>query len=355
WAILAGIFGGFVLSIKYVGGITVFAAMISAAYYTLTQRSLKKKTFKGLAPGILFMILFSFAWYLRAYIIKGNPLYPFLGKVFHNHGWQTGTGGLMGTGFSLSGLFSLPLALLLDYRFGGENFGVSYLLFLPFVFLINKNKDIFKSLEIFIILYLLAWFSTMAVTNRFLFPVLLLLSMIIGCGLDLQIQKRGPFSIFVKTLLAGVCLSGLCLVVYHNARSIKVALGWESRQQYLLREERTYKVENFIDQNLPQNATIFVIGETRVYYMNRKYITFLEGLTDENRLNRKSLKAKDLLLLLNQYKIEYILYCVRKGSLPEFSLEGLNGLELLFSCNYIDREGITYKYKVFKISSGKPL
>lgn len=348
WAVLAGVFGGFTLSIKYVGIITVFAAAITIICYAFIQRLPWKAVLRGLVITAICAFIFSFSWYLRAYLIKGNPLYPLAGSFFNNHGWEKGTSELLGTGLSLNSFIQLPLVLLLDYRFGGENFGPAYLLFLPFAFLINKNKNIFSYLGIFTVIYILLWFFSMAVTNRFLFPVLLILSMLIGCGLDSRLKEKGQFPLFIKILLLGFCIFGLSLALYHNLPRVKVAFGLESKHQYLLKQERSYKAENFIKDNLPPDAVIFMIGELRAYYMDRKYIHF-EGFMNEHKLNSQTLQPGELLSMLKQQNIKYILYCIQESAPPEFSLEGIPELGLLFSCIHIDKDKKIYNYKVFKI------
>lgn len=346
WAGLAGLFCGFVLSIKYTGVLTLFTLMAVFTYHFAKQKDLRRIILKGVILFLLFTILFSFCWYLRSYLIKGNPIYPYFARFFGHHGWERATEELIGSRFSISGVFKLPwMITMLPEEFGGEHFGVIYLLFLPLVFLIDRNKDIFKSLGVFIIFYATAWFFVDPYVNRFLFPILLPLSLLVGCGLSVIFSKAGFFSNFVKGVFVIVCIFNTGLLLYHNTDKIKVAVGLESRQEYLSRTERTYNIAEYINKNLPQDATILMAGEIRAYYIKRPYI-HLENLIDEEKIPPQLLEKKEFLKELKKYKIDYIL-CSEEETTTHLWL-GYNR-PAVFSCDFIDKDGKSYSYMLYKL------
>lgn len=347
WAAVAGIMCGFALSIKYVAVIVAVSGALAALFYAFRNRMPFKDILGGAIACLGCAVLFSFVWYLRSYLITGNPLYPFFGKLFKGMGWPRSAEDLIGVGFSLRDIVTLPSILLLDWRFGGENFGMGYLLFLPFVAVADKNKKTMAALILFILAYIFLWFRIVAVTNRFLFPVLCILSVLIAGGLIQHINK-GWFSTVLKVLLVGLALFGIALAIYHNSDRIKVALGIEDKDNYLLRQERSYEVAKFIDNNLPQDATILMIGELHAYYLNRPYI-HLHGFLCEHQRNPEELTAEELLSLMAKENIHYILYARVTGRPVEFSLEAVKGLEPIFSCTKKDKDASVYHYTVLAV------
>jgi hypothetical protein len=352
WAALAGIFYGFTLSVKYVGLIAVVSGSAAVLYYFIKEKLGFKNFLKMATVTILFTFIFSFFWYLRAYIIRGNPLYPLFAKFFNNNGWLIdSTSVLAGVGFSWGAILKFPLIFMLDWRFGGENFGIGYLLFLPFAFTLNKHKQTFKTLAVFMITYVFLWFRIVAVNNRFLFPVLFVFSIILGCGLSAQFRKKEDwFKVFLKILFIIITLQAVLLVLYHNIGRMKVVFGLESKDSYLLRNERTYEMARYIDKSLPPKAGILMINELRAYYMNRRYIHF-EGLIGEAKLDPSMIQGRNLLPILRKNNIGYILYRKQNNLQSSFSIDGAVFPLPLFKTEYKTKEGILFSYALYKVTS----
>lgn len=350
-ALLAGIFCGFVLSIKYIGAISLLS-LLAVIFYNLLKedRVSRGAVFKATAFFLFSSLLFSFCWYLRSYIIKGNPIYPFFAKFFAGCGWKAGLEQNIAKDFSISDLIRLPWAItMFPDRFGGEHLGLMYLLFLPLVFLIDRNKEVFKSMGIFIIFYALAWFFIDPYVIRFLFPVLLPLSVLVGGGLGVVFGRRNLFSNLVKTVFVIVCLLNTGLLLYYNLDKIKVALGLESTAGYLSRTERTYNLAEYINKNLPPGATILMAGEIRSYYIARPCL-HLKNLTEEEKIPSQLLEKKEFLKELKKYNLDYLLW-LKEGTTTYPWLQYLaDNNRPVFICDFIDKDGKRFSYKLYRLS-----
>jgi len=346
WAILAGIFCGFILSIKYIGVIALSALLIVYGYNFINKKGFKKEIFKGFSIFILFTIIFSFAWYLRAYLIKGNPFYPFFSDFFANNGWQMTLESKIAKNFSLQNLILLPWNItMFPSKIGGENFGAVYLLFLPFLFFDKINKDKFNSLRVFAVSYTVIWFFVDQFVSRFLFAVLLALSMLIGNILaDFFLQRRSYFKNFVKIIFVAVCLFNIGLAGYHNFDKVKVSLGLESREAYLSRVERTYVIAEYINKYTPKGATILMVNEIRSYYIKRPYI-HLYNLIKSGQLASLSLTKSELSRMIDTYGIDYILY-QEQPPYPWLSYLA-DYRKPLMTHSFIDKEGESYIYHLY--------
>ncbi len=80
WLILAGVFAGAAIGTKYFG--LIFAAML-ALWVLWSSRSLRKFVIFCAVSAVVGAF-----WYVRSWLISGNPLHPFLGEVFGFYIWS---------------------------------------------------------------------------------------------------------------------------------------------------------------------------------------------------------------------------------------------------------------------------
>lgn len=349
WAALAGLFCGFVLSIKFTAIITLLTLLVLFIHGLIRAPGRRASILKGLCVFLLFTGLFSVCWYLRAYIIKQNPLYPYVAGVFGGHGWARGATGVIGAEFTIARFLKLPWTMTMHTgRYGIEHLGVAYLLFLPLVFLIDRKRTFFRAFGLFIVIYAALWFYIDPHVNRFLFPVLLPLSVMLGCGLSIAFQRRGLFYNIIKAVFVGVFVFNIGLLLYQNTGRVKVAFGMESRQQYLLRTERTYLIADYVNKNLPKDATILMIGEIRSYYIDRSCIHLL-NLVDEEKVSEETLKSRQFLDELKKKRIGYVLWYEQKTDYAW--LQELEEKKApIYTCDLVGSDGERYSYKLFEIN-----
>jgi hypothetical protein len=270
--ILSGFFAGLALAVKVLSGITFI--LILAIMLGIEALERKSHLKKWLSLVFLFGICAFLAcavWYIRSYLMLGNPVYPFLHNIFHS-GWETHIGEEMGTRRDLVGFLRLPwdLVMRLD-SFGGEQIGVIFLALFPFIFF-NRPKDkVIQYLAVFIFFYTLIWFIVDP-NIRFAFVNLAAIFILIGCGLY-QAQAKYRLALIKITLIL-VMIFNAALSLYYNREAIKLTLGAITPNQYLNRLERTYPIAEYVNRNLPLDALLILADECRGFYFDRKTIYY---------------------------------------------------------------------------------
>ena len=345
WVILSGIFCGFALSIKLVAIITILSVLTVFVYHIVKGRSYRRLYMRGVFLFCVFVFLFSFIWYLRSYMIKGNPFYPFFGNVFGS-GWSQGLENNIGSHFSFVRLIRLPWDLtMFSGASGGENCGIIYLLFLPIVLTFRRKKVIFRDFMIFIAMYALLWFYIDPFVNRFLFPIFLPLSILIAGALKTIFKNRGGFNGFVKIILSVMLFFNFGILVYHNMDKVRVALGIQSKEAYLMETERTYGIAKKINEIVPDGATILMVNEIRSYYIERPYI-HLKNFLEEEKISDEIVQSKAFLDEISGHNIKYILVNTSGTSYPWMDIIYVKR-DPICTYSFKDSDERTFSYEVY--------
>jgi hypothetical protein len=160
-----------------------------------------------------------------------------------------------------------PLTLTPEI-FGGESIGVAFLIFLPML-IFSRKVTRFEAYGLIIAgaLYT-AWFIVYQYT-RFFFPTLIFLSILTAFSYD-ELCAQDPW---VRRLTSFLILLVFCygavLSVYHNLDKCKVAFGLETKENYLLKNERSYGIAQYVNHHVPKNAKILSLTEPRLFYFER--------------------------------------------------------------------------------------
>lgn len=296
WFILMGIFSGFSLSVKYLGMLHMVAIVL-----ILTSLVMFKKVKAGRIIPLLvcyfgFTFLFSFAWYLRSFYYEGNPVYPFFPSFFGGVGHEYN---LAKAGFG-KGPADLALVwwrlTVFPQHFGGTwaQLGAGFLALIPTIILLNWKRSEIRLIGSFLGIFFLSWFF-LAQNLRFLFPAIPFLSILIALGSEPFLFWLG----LIVTLNTG-------FAVYHGKEGYPYLLGRISREIYLERNERSYSLSLWINQNLPRDAKVLNMEEVRMFYFGPEMIR-----ESEYRKKRKyesvSRNEEDIVFLLKQDGITHIL------------------------------------------------
>ena len=131
WIALAGIFAGFAASVKMIG---LFILPMFAAYAVLLfiKNKRPRRCLAGLTVFFLAFITCGGLWYVRAWALRGNPVYPFYPDFFGGHGWKDTTYLFHGGKRGLVEFLFFPWNLTFRPQlFGGEQVGIIFLATLP--------------------------------------------------------------------------------------------------------------------------------------------------------------------------------------------------------------------------------
>ena len=284
WAALAGVFGGFLLSTKYLG---LFMLPLAALFYFfhLLKDKDKKKIFVSAGYFAGFVILCGGVWYLRSWMLRGNPTFPFLNQFFGPAEWTNKVIGHVahGRGTDLLSFLAIPwdLAMHADW-FGGEQAGMLFLAFLPLFIFFTPKKSYALNLLWVGLGFTTLWFFVEQNT-RFFFPALALFSVPAGLGMAHAIESahknwKNIFSLLVVLMLA--LQAGFA--VYHYRDEFLLMVGRADRDHYLSAHERSYPAAKSINRFLKPTDKILSTGESRGFYFDNPFT--LEG--DFNNFTR---------------------------------------------------------------------
>ncbi len=322
WLISAGIFSGLALGTKYTAILLVFILLGLGILLKriLEDREKFPKVLKELVIFSLVALAVASPWYIKNIIYTGNPIYPFLYKIFGGSHWndfnaQRWMTHLRSQGMRESTFWNyLRLPWLITMRegsFGWGSLGPLFLLSLPLILFTKGLNRVIKYLAIYCGIYFLFWtFSQQYL--RSLLPCLVFLSIIAAYLLLRLASFRKHLFWLISLLLIVVFTSNLYHFVIGEASVFypwPVALGLERREHYLARNLPYYEVIDYANHHLSSQAKILFIGQTRGYYCKRKFIAntvFNDTVIID--LIRDSGNIEKLLENLKELGITHILY-----------------------------------------------
>jgi len=319
WLIISAIMSGLCLGSKYTGFLCV---SILSSGILVDSFLFKKEKFKVVVKNFLLFVLLGGAigcfWYLRAFIISGSSIFTDLYNILKGSAQREAfvTGGAKG--IIDSGLSSLKVYLFLPWNITMHPgtfhdrgaIGLLFLTFLPFVVFPWFRKDkIIKFSLYYSLIYLIFWSWCMPY-KRGLIPVIPLLGIIVAC----VVNKMSNFNKFIKSFLLPLFILTLIFQTFYLTpeglskvyQRMLVFAGLESQEDYILRNEETYPVFKYVNEELPPNAKVFIMNEPRTFYCNRPYIAVMPSinyslLKDNRELLAKFKEARLTHLVVNEY------------------------------------------------------
>jgi len=269
--LLSGIFIGLIFSIKILGIMALMASVSVILYASIGKKRSLRVSAGNLSILCVSALLVSCIWYIRSYVVLGNPVYPFLYSIFKS-GWEVDISKYVyASSRGVVEFLRLPWDIVMNIdNFGGEQIGVIFLAFLPVLFFLNFKDKVLRPLLIFLAVYTVAWYCVTP-TIRFAFVNYALIYIFIAIGFYKATEK---YRLSILKLLLCLCiLFNLSLCIYYNRDAIKLQLTAMTEEEYLLQNERTYAIAKFVNKNLPSNS-VLIAAEPRLYYFDRKVIAY---------------------------------------------------------------------------------
>lgn len=287
WLIASSFFCGLSLGIKYTS-FFYSLALISflLILFSLINRKGLKKTICALFILVAFAFIISSPWWIKNYLYTGNPFFPSFYKYLDGKNWslpqekqlKATTANRIIEPFHPLSLIKLPwLWTVESERFGpvGNSPGVILLLFIPLLFVYIKKEKLIIILLLYSFLYFVIWLFTFQ-QGRFSLAMLFCLAIIVGyCFREFLNHIRTPWRVLLGFLI--ILFIAVNLAIFIKAEimifdPIPYLAGLETREQYLSRTIPAYPTINYINRNLPAEAVILFIGETRSFYCKRRCI-----------------------------------------------------------------------------------
>jgi hypothetical protein len=283
WLVLAGLFCGAGLSIKYTGLVCLLMLGV-ILLWELLRRRLTMRRFLG--PGLVLAglaLAVAAPWYIKNAIVAGNPLYPL---VWGGREWnEIDTRWLLAIGeeMSLLDLLLVPWTLTVVGSQGTVAFDSTYsplfLMLLPLLLIVRRRAPGLAELLLTAAIGYGFWFLNSAVAygrfvlqGRFLLPIFAPLSLVCAHNLNgLHIWDRPAFSLQrVLKMVTGLTLivglfGQVLLIVDLNPWSYLV--GHQSRDDYLDRHvsQNLHQVITYANETLTPSDKIFFVWELRSY------------------------------------------------------------------------------------------
>lgn len=270
-----GLLLGLAVAIRTLSLGAVFAVAVMLGLRLFGCGTKKKVMIAGGCFG-LGVLMTSAYWFLRDWIYTGNPVYPYLGKLF-------GTEDLsffssiyfygMGLPRSISSFLMIPW----DITFKPQYFdyhhwvGPFYLAVLPFAGYAAVKIKKARPYLLFTFLFTTFWYFT-GQNVRYLLPTLpvyLVAAAMGASGILIHFRQSRWGSRLAKIVACLAITSLLSLTAYHFRFQFIPFLGGWSSKIYLEKMERTAPITRWINQNLPWNTKILLLDEVHLFYFNR--------------------------------------------------------------------------------------
>jgi 4-amino-4-deoxy-L-arabinose transferase-like glycosyltransferase len=289
WFILAGVFSGMAMGVKYTSFLVPVSILILIILWNRKNLVLAAKS--G-AIFVLITVVVASPWYIRNWVVMGNPFYPFaFGGLFWDDfraDWyaQLGTG----IGWNLGELLLMPLNATLghhDANYFDGRIGPLYLILAPMTLfslltLKNFSKGQNKSLGAILLFSLVSFMiwslgiinSSALWQTRLLYPALIPFALPTAFGLlaigKLDTPKLKLSFIFYFFLVIVIAINLIEAGIFTIQRNpLAHVIGIESAGAYLNKVQPAYAQAVEMLEGTPGDAVIYMLFEPRSYYMNR--------------------------------------------------------------------------------------
>lgn len=323
WLLLSAIISGLAIGTKYAG--LPLMAILSSGILLGGWFVRKEKSWRVIRDFLVFLALAGLIgsfWYVRAYSIGAYSIFD-MWQGYLLGFWRLIRGiwasGFLNLGISQPALaldLSLPKRVILLFwdvsmhngRFHGYGaIGTLFLAFLPlFLFPRFRGRKLIKFMLFYSALYFIFW-ATMATDKRYIIPIFPLCGVMGGYVVD-RISNSNRF---FKTSLCTILILAILFQMFYLApegldkmyQRILVFSGLKSQEEYILRNEETYAVFEYINENSLPEAKVWVLNDPRNFYCDRPYVTFLElGRVDSAEEILVKLRKEGIThLVFNQY------------------------------------------------------
>lgn len=289
WLMLAGVFAGATVSIKYMGA-SILPVLGAILFWQLIRSRLTVKRFflAGLTVvGIAALV--GGGWYIKNTIVVSNPIYPL---VWGGREWnEISTRWLLALGEekSILDLLVVPWTLTILGTQGtvayDATFSPLFLLLLPLLLFVPRKEKGLGELSWAAAVGYSAWLVSGAVSygrfvfqGRFLLPVFAPLSLLCAYALEgMRIWDRRSFSLrrlltmIVALTMAVGLLSQVLFVVDFNP--VPYLTGHQSRKEYLdVRITQHWnEAITYINENLSTDQKVLLVWEPRIYGIQVPY------------------------------------------------------------------------------------
>lgn len=295
-AILAGIFAGFAAGTKYFGlPSTMLIAVLIAVFQTeRTALRLRNAIAFTLAAGIA-----GGAWYVRNWLVLGNPIYPpppvtwhwFFTPTFSLEASEELTARLVkrgaGLGRGFADLLLLPFRLTYwtAWFHGGGGMGLAPLAFGPVALALVWKQRAGAAWAAFGAMLTLFWFYSDQ-EFRFLDPAVAILAAFAGVGAEALLQQGGKNSRWPAFAAIGISLAVGGMHAFSSRASRLLAVFSPTYAEARFREGVPHHdAFQYLNSRPEVKKVFFCHPYTTVYYLRKPYTVAIGRLGEQPHAN----------------------------------------------------------------------
>jgi hypothetical protein len=230
--------------------------------------------------------LLALPWVIKSWLLTGNPVYPFLHDLFGGPDWNAQLGDRfarwqrsIGMGREPLDYLLLPLRVILRGDFGYARFDgelhPGWIVFLPVAIAAAHTDGRCRRLLAMSGMFFALWAAS-AQQMRFLIPILPLLAAAAARGSWLCVAAASRRSrALAGVLAAGATIAAAGLLVQSAAVYTNQAprlLHDYARYGARLHEMVRHPVYRFVDEELPGDAKLLLLGTNRGFFVPRAYL-----------------------------------------------------------------------------------
>ncbi len=337
WLILCGVFCGIAMGTKYSALLMPFVGCLGILCVCRHHNEMDPRVVLRLicAYGLCAVVVGS-PFYIKNWVLAGNPLYPFFHEIFGAKGWDANQARYydlflqnLGMGRNLWDYLLLPWNLSFHAKMSSPQFdgilGPVFILTLPFAAGIRKFPVSMKIMMVYCLFSFLFWmFSAQQI--RYLIPLFPFLCIMTGHILDLYRKQKLIFMLLAICVGGSLIFNGYHIIQdFRKIRPLRVGIGLEERDAFLSRMIPSYGMFQYVNTHLPKETKVFFIYmRNQGYLCDRPYYSdsMFESYTIEKIL-AQSPTIKEVCFDLKKRGITHILYDINyvTGKFSTFSDE----------------------------------
>ena len=270
WLILCGLFSGSAAACKYTALLATPLGCLGILWCASRRKTETLQTLRLLALYVAAALIAGSPFYLKSWLMTGNPFYPFFYGIFGGRGWDGDQARLydlfiqnLGMGRNLLDYLLLPWNLSLRAKMDSPQFdgilGPIFLLTLPFLAGLRRWETPVRLLLIYVLLTFLFWASS-AQQIRYLIPLFAVLAIVTGAILTRYRCRKRIFVLLLCLVAVSLAFNGYHIVRdFMKISPLRAAAGIESRDDFLTRTLPPYRMYRFVNRNLPPDARVFLL------------------------------------------------------------------------------------------------
>jgi hypothetical protein len=270
WLILCGLFSGLAVACKYTALLLPFLGVLGVLWTARSRKLHTPEAIRNLSIYLLIMIAVGSPFYIKNWIVTGNPVYPFLFSIFGGRGWDPDQARLydifvhnLGMGKELLDYLLLPWNVSLRAKMDSPQFdgilGPVFLFILPFVLGMRNPASTVKLILIYSVCTLIFWAAS-AQQIRYLIPVIPFLAIVLAFIFTYFRNHKISQVILYCLITASLAFNFYYIARdFQKIRPLRVVFGLENREDFLKRSIPSYGMYSFVNQHLPNNAKVFLI------------------------------------------------------------------------------------------------